>query len=154
MFEVRRILEPAAAGIAAGRATDADIAHLEALLDQVDATTPVAVTVPGLTPANGSPTGTLIASISPARPGHFDQGRLIVSHNGAVVASASLDGAPVATGQDVKVPGLPGGTSYYLSVIVWNSKEVNAQNPGFTYQSVATPVTLSGDSAQATVTIN
>jgi len=120
----------------------------------VDATTPVAVTVPGLTPANGSPTGTLIASISPSRPGHFDQGRLIVSHNGAVVASASLDGAPVATGQDVKVPGLPGGTSYYLSVIVWNSKEVNAQNPGFTYQSVATPVTLSGDSAQATVTIN
>ena len=41
MFEVRRILEPAAAGIAAGRATAADIAHLEELLDQVSATTSV-----------------------------------------------------------------------------------------------------------------
>lgn len=41
MFEVRRILEPAAAGIAAGRATDADIAHLQALLTEVDVTTSV-----------------------------------------------------------------------------------------------------------------
>ncbi|MGI5131438.1 FadR/GntR family transcriptional regulator [Pseudonocardia sp. CA-107938] len=41
MFEVRRILEPAAAGLAAGRTTDADIARLEELLDEVDGSTPV-----------------------------------------------------------------------------------------------------------------
>ena len=38
MFEVRRILEPAATGLAAARATEADIAHLEGLLAEVDGT--------------------------------------------------------------------------------------------------------------------
>jgi GntR family transcriptional repressor for pyruvate dehydrogenase complex len=41
MFEVRRILEPAATGLAAGRASDADIAHLEELLVDVHGTTSV-----------------------------------------------------------------------------------------------------------------
>src|SRR5262245_53438839 len=40
LFEVRRILEPAAAALAAPRITEADIAHLRDLLDQVDAQTP------------------------------------------------------------------------------------------------------------------
>jgi hypothetical protein len=64
-----------------------------------------------------------------------------------------IDQALVATGQNVDVPGLPSGTSYYLSVIVWNSAHVTEQSP-FTYESVATPVTLDGATAQATVTIN
>src|SRR5215212_7885046 len=36
LFEVRRILEPAAAALAAPRMTAADIAHLRALLAEVD----------------------------------------------------------------------------------------------------------------------
>ena len=73
---------------------------------------------------------------------------------GAGVGSSRLDGAPVATCQDVKIPDLPSGTSYSLSVIVWNSAQVGAQDPGFRYESVAAPVTLTGDSATAAVTIN
>jgi GntR family transcriptional repressor for pyruvate dehydrogenase complex len=38
LFEVRRILEPAAAGLATPRMTEADIAHLRELLAQVDGT--------------------------------------------------------------------------------------------------------------------
>ena len=41
LFEVRRILEPAAAALAAARATAADIAHLRELLSRVDSTTSV-----------------------------------------------------------------------------------------------------------------
>jgi hypothetical protein len=118
------------------------------------ATAAVPVVVPGLTPSNGSAAGSITAEISQSSPGKYDQGELIVSHNGAIAGSAKLDKALVATGQNVTIPGLPSGTSYYLSVIVWNSAQVSAQNPGFTYESVATPVTLSGGSAQATVTVN
>ena len=39
LFEVRRILEPAAAALAAPRMTAADVAHLRALMAQVDDTT-------------------------------------------------------------------------------------------------------------------
>ena len=119
-----------------------------------DATTAVAVTVPALTPSNGSATGTINATIAPSSPGKYDRGELIVSRNGAVVGSARLDGAPVSTGQAVQVAGLPTGASYYLSVIVWTSGQVSAQNPLFTYESVTTPVNLTGSSADATVTIN
>lgn len=41
MFEVRRILEPAATGLAAARATPADLAHLQRLLADVHGTTSV-----------------------------------------------------------------------------------------------------------------
>jgi GntR family transcriptional repressor for pyruvate dehydrogenase complex len=41
LFEVRRILEPAAAALAATRATAEDIQHLRELLNRVDATTSV-----------------------------------------------------------------------------------------------------------------
>jgi GntR family transcriptional repressor for pyruvate dehydrogenase complex len=41
LLEVRRILEPAAAALAATRVTPEDIEHLRALLDRVDESTPV-----------------------------------------------------------------------------------------------------------------
>lgn len=41
LFAVRRILEPAAAAMATARATDAALAQLAALLDGVDASTPI-----------------------------------------------------------------------------------------------------------------
>lgn len=41
LFEVRRILEPAAAALAAPRMTPADVAHLRELVAQVDSTTSV-----------------------------------------------------------------------------------------------------------------
>jgi hypothetical protein len=117
-----------------------------------DATTNTAVVVPGLTPSNGSSAATITATITQASPGTYNQGELIVSHNGAVIGTAALDNA-LASGASVAVTGLPSGNSYDLSTIVWNSASASTDAP-FTYQSVTTPVNLSGGSATAAVTIN
>ncbi len=115
-------------------------------------TPPVNVAISGLTPSNGASAATITATISPASPGKYNQGELLVSRNGAVVGSAKLDSTLVGGGT-VAVGGLPSGNSYYLSVIVWNSASASANEP-FTYQSIPTPVDVSGGSATTTVTIN
>jgi hypothetical protein len=117
-----------------------------------DSTTPVAVVVPGLIPASGSSAAAISATVTPSSPGKYNQGQLIVSRNGAVVGSAALD-STLSGGGTVTVGGLPSGNTYYLSVIVWNSATASADAP-YTYQSIATPVNLSGGSATAAVTIN
>jgi len=117
-----------------------------------DATTNTAVIVPGLTPSSGSSAATITATITQASPGTYNQGELIVSHNGAVIGAVALDNA-LTSGTSVTVPGLPSGNSYNLSTIVWNSASASADAP-YTYQSVTTPVNLSGGSATAAVTIN
>lgn len=112
-------------------------------------TTPVNVTVPGLTPAGGSAVGSITASVT--SPGHFDQGELIVSHNGTIVGAASLNAA-LTSGAQVTVGGLPSGTSpYHLSVIVWNSANPGPASTGgsFTYESIASPVTVTAGGATA-----
>jgi hypothetical protein len=100
--------------------------------------------VPSLTPANSAPTASITASISDSQGD--DQGTLLVSRNGAVIGTADL--TPHLPSGSVTVNGLPGGNTYYLSVIVWNS-----HNPQLRYQSVATPVSLSGSTATASVEI-
>jgi Domain of unknown function (DUF4382) len=110
-------------------------------------TTPVNVSVPGLTPAGGSAVGSITATVT--SPGHFDQGELIVSHNGAVVGTASLNAA-LTSGAQATVGALPSGTTpYYLSVIVWNSSNPGPAATGgsFTYESIASPVTVSAGGA-------
>ena len=110
-------------------------------------TTPVNITVPGLTPASGLGVGSITASVT--SPGHYDQGELIVSHNGAVVGTASLNAA-LTSGAQVTVGGLPSGTAspYYLSVIVWNSSNPGPAPSGtFTYESVGSPVNVSAGGA-------
>ena len=85
-------------------------------------TNPVTVTVPSLSPAAGASTGSVAATITPATPGKYNQGRLLVSHEGALVASAPLDSV-LAQGGSVSVS-VPAGTAssfYYVSVRVWNS---------------------------------
>jgi Domain of unknown function (DUF4382) len=116
----------------------------------VDATAAVAIVVPALT---GTSAAAINATITPSSPGKYNQGELIVSHNGAVIGSADISAALGASGATVTVPGLPSGNTYYLSVIVWNSAQVSQDAP-FVYQSIATPVNLSGGSATAEVTIN
>jgi hypothetical protein len=111
-----------------------------------DATTAVAVVVPALTNSSG---GAITAAVTPASPGKYNQGELIVSHNGAVVGSAALDSV-LTSGGNVSVSGLPSGNAYSLSVIVWNSASVSTDAP-FTYQSVVGPVNVGGTAA---VTIN
>ena len=92
----------------------------------------VTVAVPGLTLASGGVPGSLTATISPTTPGKYDQGELLVSNNGALVATVSLNSALSQGGGSVGFNSLPAGTPsslYYLSVRVWNSR-----NPSGTLQ--------------------
>ncbi|HKD53874.1 MAG TPA: hypothetical protein VKB72_06600, partial [Steroidobacteraceae bacterium] len=95
-------------------------------------TGPVSVVLPGLALASGAVPGSLTATISQATPGKYDQGQLLVSNNGALVAAVSLNSALSQGGGSVGFSSLPAGTPtslYYLSVRVWNSR-----NPADTLQ--------------------
>jgi len=112
-------------------------------------TTPLNVTVSGLTPADGSAPATLTASITESSPGTYTGGELLVSHNGAVIGSAAIAGSTLMSGNGtVTVSGLPSASgSYYLSAILWSGT-------AFNYESVASPVTVSGGTVQVAVALN
>ena len=89
------------------------------------------VTVPTLSPASGV-TSTATISISKAATATtvtYNQGDLIVSHDGAIVATAVLDSIMGSAASTLTISGLPGGTGtansalYYVSVRVWNSTD-------------------------------
>ena len=67
--------------------------------------------------------------VSGAAPGKYDQGQLLLSHDGALVATASL-GAVLTQGAGgiVTVAGLPAGTPdavYYATIRAWNSTDTS-----------------------------
>lgn len=105
--------------------------------------TTVAATVPSLSPANSAAVGSISATIS---MGAYTQGELLVSHNGAVLGSATI-----ASGA-ATVSGLPSGDgNYYLSLILWNT---GAESTSL-YQSVTSPVTVTAGSATpVSITVN
>jgi hypothetical protein len=117
-------------------------------------TTPVTVTVPALSIASGGATGSVLAAVTPATAGKYDQGQLIVAHEGTVVGTASLNGVLGAGGGNVIAP-VPAGTPaalYYVSVRVWASR-----NPAGTLQRqwYSTAVDLrSSTSGSIQLTIN
>jgi uncharacterized protein DUF4382 len=113
-----------------------------------NATNSVLITaVPTLQPANAAGTGSINATITDTTGD--TAGTLLVSHNGAIIAVADLGQVLSAGGiGTVPINGLPTGNVYYLSAIRMNT------STGFQYESVATPVNLTGSSADATVTIN
>jgi Domain of unknown function (DUF4382) len=114
-------------------------------------TTPLTVTVSGLTPADGSTPATLTASITESSPGTYTGGELLVSRNGAVIGTAGIPSNALLTGSgSVSVAGLPSGSAdgtYYLSAILWSST-------AFSYESVASPVIVSGTTTQVAITLN
>jgi hypothetical protein len=85
------------------------------------------VVVPALTLESGATAGSLAAAVVATTPGKYDQGQLLLSHNGALVAAASLDAVLTqGTGGIVTVPGLPTGTPdavYYATVRAWKSTD-------------------------------
>jgi len=88
--------------------------------------TPVTVTLPALTLAPGTTAGSLTALVRPATPGKYDEGELLVSHDGTLVATASIGAALAGAGGSATVSGLPAETAdavYYVSVRVWNSSD-------------------------------
>jgi hypothetical protein len=85
------------------------------------------VVVPALTLESGASAGSLAATVVAAAAGKYDQGQLLLSHDGALVAAASLDAILTqGTGGIVTVPGLPAGTPdavYYATVRAWKSTD-------------------------------
>jgi hypothetical protein len=85
------------------------------------------VVVPALTLKSGASAGSLAAAVVSSTPGKYDQGQLLLSHDGALVAVAPLDAVlSQGTGGIVTVPGLPAGTTdavYYATVRAWKSTD-------------------------------
>jgi hypothetical protein len=85
------------------------------------------VVVPALTLESGATAGSLAAAVVATTPGKYDQGQLLLSHDGALVVAASLDAVLTqGTGGIVTVPGLPTGTPdavYYATVRAWKSTD-------------------------------
>ncbi len=116
-------------------------------------TAPQTVTVPGLTLATGATTGSVVAAVTPATPGKYNAGVLLVSHEGALVAQVRLDSV-LASGGNVSAI-VPAGTTsslYYVSVRVWNTRNAGGT---LSRQWYDTPVDLRASTSGAVaVTIN
>ena len=101
-----------------------------------------------LQPVTGSVSGTLSVAVIVPTTGKYNHGNVIVSHDGQVIQTASLDSALAqGSGAGLVIDGLPAGSAtdlYYLSWRAWNSRD-----PAGTLQrqSVATPVDLRSVSA-------
>ncbi len=93
------------------------------------------VVVPALALESGASAGSLSATVVATSPGKYDQGQLLLSHDGALIAAASLDSVlKQGGGGIVTVPGLPSGTPdavYYATIRAWNS---TSSNPADTVQ--------------------
>ena len=85
------------------------------------------VVVPALTLEAGASAGSLLAKVVAAVAGKYDQGQLLLSHNGTLVAAAPLDAVLTqGTGGIVTVRNLPSGTPdavYYATVRAWKSSD-------------------------------
>lgn len=82
------------------------------------------VTLPSLALASGAAAASLAATIKPASPAKYDQGEIMLSQNGQLVASGALDAVLQAGGGTVTLSAVPGGTSsslYYITVRAWCS---------------------------------
>jgi hypothetical protein len=116
------------------------------------------VVVPPLALESGASAGTLAATVVASAPGKYDQGQLLLSHDGALVAAASLDTVlKQGAGGVVNVAGLPTGTPdavYYATVRAWNS---TSNNPATTVQRQWYPEVIdlrTSTSASISLTVN
>jgi hypothetical protein len=85
------------------------------------------VVVPALALESGASAGSLAAAVVATTPGKYDQGQLLLSHDGALVMAASLNTVLTqGAGGIVTVAGLPAGTAdavYYATVLAWKSTD-------------------------------
>jgi hypothetical protein len=121
----------------------------------------VTVTVPTLTLASGA-AGTVSVEVRPVTPGKYTNGQLLLSYNGTLVATASLN-TVIAAGGTVTVSGVPAQTPtsvYYATVRAWNSSDPAAPSPDsgggtLQVQSFPTAIDLSGGtSGSIQLTVN
>ena len=85
------------------------------------------IVVPALSLESGATAGSLAATVTATTPGKYDQGQLLLSHDGALVMATSLDAVLTqGAGGIVTVAGLPAGTPdavYYATVRAWKSTD-------------------------------
>jgi hypothetical protein len=120
-------------------------------------TTATLVTVPVPLPASGV-LGT--ASVTVSQTGTlYNKGYLLISHDGAIVATAPLDSALTqSAASTLTITGLPAGVTtlasalYYVSVRVWNSADATGRFNRVTYPT-ALDLTAGGTVAYS-LTIN
>ena len=118
-------------------------------------TATVIVPLPGLMLAPGTSSGSIMATVTQATAGKYDEGELLVTHNGTLVASASLHTALLAGSGTVTVPAVPAGTSaalYYVAIRAWSSHD-----PSVPLQRQAYPAAVdlrSGTSGTIQLTVN
>ncbi len=93
-------------------------------------TTVTTVAVPTLTAASGATLDSATVTISKTSSTKYNRGQLIFSHDGAIVATATLDTLITQSAtSSLAIPGLPGGGPtgqfadgiYYVSVRAWNT---------------------------------
>jgi hypothetical protein len=108
-------------------------------------------TVPEIAIREPAAAGTIAATVTTATPGKYDNGALLVTHDGAVVTSAplatTLSGPQVSTVVDIA--NVPSGSDfelglYYLEAWAWSSADPEGS---FTRQPVSAAVDLRGASA-------
>ena len=123
-------------------------------------TTAVAFTLAPLAVASGASGKTITATTAVADPGKYNQGELIVSSDGAIVAVTPLSSVLGEGAGSVTVSGVPAGSSsetlssgvYDISAWVWNSTNPSAT---LSRQSSATSVDLSaGNAGSVSMTID
>jgi hypothetical protein len=120
----------------------------------------VAFNVPEVPIPAAASSGTIAANVSTTTPGKYDNGALLVTHDGAIVTAAplaaALGGAQPAT---VSVGGVPASASsefergvYYLEAWAWSSADPEGS---FARQPVSAAVDLrAASTASAEVTVN
>lgn len=121
----------------------------------------VSLATPAVLAVNGDAVNdSYTATILQGSAGSYDRGQLIVSRDGAIIATASLNTALATTNGTVTVSGLPGGSTsksfaaglYDVSLRVWNSTD-----PSGTLQHQYFPAAVdvrSGSVTGAQLTIN
>jgi hypothetical protein len=97
--------------------------------------------------ASGLTSNSTTVTVSQTTPNKYDKGYVIISHDGAVVATAALDTALTnSAASTLAISGLPGGATttgtldsalYYVSVRVWKSS-----NPAGTLNRETYPTAL------------
>jgi hypothetical protein len=116
---------------------------------------PQVVEIAPLMLAAGDTPATLSATVRAPAGSRLDQGELLVSNNGQLIATASLNNVLAAGGGAVQLTDLPGGTSsslFYVTVRAWSSSNPSST---VTRQWSDTPVDLrSASSASIEVTLN
>ena len=95
-------------------------------------TTVTTVAVPTLTATSGAALGSATVTISKTSATKYNKGQLIISHDGAIVATATLDTLLTQSAtSSLTISGLPSTGSagqfadglYYVSVRVWNTSD-------------------------------